>query len=608
MVVDRSSEVARPPRRRFSKYQLKIALRNPATLMGLVLTTFFAYMILAPVISLLLSAVQTARGDEFRTDTGAGEWTGYYLERVFDSAVSPIIFWDPLVNTLLLALATIALSLLIGVPIAFLLTRTNLPARKWFSTALIVPYMVPAWTFALAWRTIFKNRQVAGSAGWLEVLGFSPPNWLAYGAFPIVVIFTLHLTPFVILLVTNAVSNIPEELDEAARTLGASPRTRAFKVYLPLLKPSIISAATLIVAKVIGEFGVAYVLGTPADFQVLSTTLYQSISTQQGGVAGVIAMTMVAIGAISLFIDFTFIRNMKRYATVSGKGLTTKIQKLGKWKPAAFTAVSSLFLISVIIPLGVLIISTLMRVPGQFSLDNFTLDYWIGRDLPTQYFRDGVLFNDRTWDAMKNTVLFVGIAAIGSGVLGMLVGYVTVRSPWRWLGTALKGITFAPYLVPGIAFAAAYISLFSVDRGIIPALYGTPAILIFAMMMDEMPFASRAGTSAMMQLGKEPEEAGRVLGASWLTRMRTIVFPINRKALASAILLPFVSGVQSLSLVMVLATPGTQLLTTLSMNLVDSGYDHAANAITVIICALALTGTWLARKLFKADLSTGMGG
>lgn len=99
--------------------------------------------------------------------------------------------------------------------------------------------------------------------------------------------------------------------------------------------------------------------------------------------------------------------------------------------------------------------------------------------------------------------MFVGIAAISSGVLGMLVGYVSTRTPWPWLGGILLSIT--PYLVPGDAFAVAYISLFSSDRGITPALYGTPAILIFAMMMDEMPFASHTVVSAMVQLGKEPE-------------------------------------------------------------------------------------------------------
>jgi iron(III) transport system permease protein len=201
----------------------------------------------------------------------------------------------------------------------------------------------------------------------------------------------------------------------------------------------------------------------------------------------------------------------------------------------------------------------------------------------------------------------VGLAAVTAGVLGMLVGYVVSRAPARWLGTALRAVTFMPYLVPGIAFAVAILSLFAVQRGPIPALYGTSLLLIIVMIADEMPFASRAGSSAMMQLGREPEEAAQTLGAGWFTRMRRIVLPIQRGALASAILLPFVSGVQGLSLVIILATPGTQLLTTLSMNLVDNGYTHAANGVVIIICAVALAGTWAAKKLFRADLSSGLG-
>src|SRR5699024_9793443 len=148
-----------------------------------------------------------------------------------------------------------------------------------------------------------------------------------------------------------------------------------------------------------------------------------------------------------------------------------------------------------------------------------------------------------------------------------------------WICKVLGPTPFTPYLVPGIAFAVAYLSLFAVQRGPIPALYGTAVLLGLVLIADELPFASCAGISAMVQLGRGPEESAQILGAGWWTRMRRIVFPIHRSALASAILLPFISGVQSLSLVIVLATPGTNLLTTLSMNLVDSGYTHAANAI-----------------------------
>ena len=90
---------------------------------------------------------------------------------------------------------------------------------------MIVPYMLPAWTFALAWTTLFKNRTIGGQLGWFEAMGFSPPDWLAYGQVPIIIILSLHYAPFVILLLGNALRRFDSQLDDSARILGASGRT-----------------------------------------------------------------------------------------------------------------------------------------------------------------------------------------------------------------------------------------------------------------------------------------------------------------------------------------------------------------------------------------------
>src|SRR5690606_24221406 len=152
-----------------------------------------------------------------------------------------------------------------------------------------------------------------------------------------------------------------------------------------------------------------------------------------------------------------------------------------------------------------------------------------------------------------------GTASICSGILGILTGYVVVRSNLRPLSFFMRQVTFMPYLVPGIAFAAAYLSLFAVPRGPVPALYGTSLILILALMADQMPYASRAGISAMMQLGKDPEEAAQIVGAGWFRRMISVVIPIQKGSLVTGILLPFISGIKGLSLFVVLAVPATDV-------------------------------------------------
>jgi iron(III) transport system permease protein len=267
-----------------------------------------------------------------------------------------------------------------------------------------------------------------------------------------------------------------------------------------------------------------------------------------------------------------------------------------------------MFLFSVGLPVLTLALSTVMEIPARFNLGNFTLQYWIGTDLDTVALRTGILLSPDLWSAAWNTLWIVGTASICSGLLGLLVGYVVVRTPVPALSGFLRQITFLPYLVPGIAFAAAYLSLFAVQRGPIPALYGTIAILMLALMAEQMPYASRAGISAMMQLGKEPEEAAQISGAGWLRRMTRVVIPIQKGSLVTGVLLPFISGIKGLSLFVMLAVPSTDVLTTFSLRLVDYHYTQAANAVVLIIAAIAYFGTLAAQKLTGTNLAEGLGG
>jgi iron(III) transport system permease protein len=460
----------------------------------------------------------------------------------------------------------------------------------------------------LAWRTLFRNRTVGGQQGWMESLGFTPPDWLAYGQLPITLILALHYTPFVILLFGNALRRFDSQLEDSARILGAGHSTVAWQIIMPLMLPSLLSATVLIFAKCLGEFGVSYVLGLPIDYNVLATSLYRSISSRQTGVAAVLAGAIMLIGVISLLIDARLVRESRRFVTVGVKGAMNRQSALGAFRLPATAFAAVIFLISVGVPLLTLVLSTIMRVPADFSLDNFTLDYWIGQDLETIALRTGILLTPELWHAAWNTLRIVGIASLCSGLMGLLVGYVVVRSPVRPVAGFLRQVTFFPYLVPGIAFAAAYLSLFAVPRGPIPALYGTAAILILALAADQMPYASRAGISAMMQLGKDPEEAAQVAGAGWLRRMILVVVPIQKGALVAGTLLPFISGIRGLSLFVILAVPGTDVLTTYSLRLLDYNYAQAANGVVLIICAIAYFGTLAAQKLTKTNLADGLGG
>lgn len=605
--LDKKQRVGQKPTfwQRF-RYKLKVSFREPTAIVGILAALLFTYLIVVPIATMVLDAFTVQYADRNKVDGDVGEFTLYNLFRTLTSPIADNLFWKPLQNTLVVGFGSIILSIIIGGTLAWLLSRTDMFGKKWFSTALIVPYMLPGWTFALAWTTLFKNRTVGGQIGWLEAMGFSPPDWMAYGAFPIIIILSLHYAPFVLLLFGNALKRFDSQLEDSARILGAGRRTVTLRVILPLMRPSLTSASILIFAKAIGDFGVSYVLGMPIGFEVLATSLYRNISSRQTGVAAVIAGAIIIIGAIALWVDTYLAREAKRFVTVGSKGSMDRTSKLGKWRTPATMWAGFVFFISVALPLGTLILSTVMRRPGDFSLGNFTLDYWIGTDLPTVAMTEGVLVTPEFWSAAWNSVWMVGLASIIAGIFGLLVGYVVVRSPIKQVGSYLRTVTFMPYLVPGIAFAVAYLSLFAVPRGPIPALYGTAAILVIALIADQMPYASRAGISAMMQLGKDPEEAAQVAGAGWFKRMVKVIVPIQKGSLTTGILLPFISGIKGLSLVVILAVPGTDLLTTYSLRLVDYDYTQAANAVVLMISAIAFFGTMLGQKLAKSNLAEGL--
>ncbi|MGM4915500.1 ABC transporter permease [Rhizobium ruizarguesonis] len=589
------------------RYRLKVALREPTTLIGVLTALLFTYLIVVPIISIVLDSIRVQFGNERRLGKQVGDLTFYYLDRTFFSPVATDLFWHPLVNTLTVAFGAIALSLVIGTILAWLISRTDMFGRRWFATALIVPYMLPAWTFALAWMTLFKNRTIGGQPGWFEAMGMTPPDWVAYGRFPITIILALHYTPFVILLFGSALRRFDSQLEDSARILGARRYQVALQVILPLMRPALLSAMVLIFAKCLGEFGVPYVLGLPVKFEVLSTSLFRSIASRQTGVAGVVAASIMVIGIITLMIDARLVREARRFVTIGSKGSMNRQSRLGRMRLPATGFAAAIFLLGVGLPLLTLALSTVMKIPAQFTLDNFTLDYWIGTNLDTVALQTGILFSPDLWAAAGNTLMIVGLASLTSGILGLFVGYVVIRTPVRALSVYLRQVTFLPYLVPGIAFAAAYLSLFAVPRGPMPALYGTVTILVLALIADQMPYASRAGISAMTQLGKDPEEAAQIAGAGWLRRMISIVIPIQKGSLVTGVLLPFISGIKGLSLFVILAVPSTDVLTTYSLRLVDYHYTQAANAVVLIIAGIAYFGTLLAQKLTRTNLAEGLG-
>ena len=576
---------------------------EPTAAVAGLLVVVLSYLVLAPIGAMVLDTVRVQFRDSATAGLRAGALTTYYLDRALLSGVSGTLLWGPLVQTLIVAVAVAAISLVLGSLLAWLVVRTDLPGRRWLAPALIIPYILPSWTFAVAWLSLFKNRRLAGLPGFAESLGFSPPDWLAYGALPIIICEALHSFPFAFLLFGSALRSLDGQLEESGQILGASRPVILRRIVLPLLLPALMSAVLLTFSRTVGSFGTPYILGSPVRYTLLPTSLYGNFKAGSPGVAAVLAVVMIVLGVSLVALDIYFLREHRRFVTLGGKGGTRRTIRLGAWRPV-FAALATLaFVVATVVPLGTLALATLMKRPGVFSLDNLTAEFWLATTIPINPGQSGLLRNAAVLDAAWNSMRIAGSAALACGLIGMFVGYSVVRLPNSRISHFLRHVSFLPYLVPSIGFAAAYLSLFALQRGPIPALYGSMLLVVIVMGVKYLPYASRAGISAMMQLGNEPEEAAMICGAPWHKRLARIVIPIQKSALMLGILLPFISGMKELSLVVMLATPGTELLTTQVLRYTDYGYSQLSNAVVLVIVALIFALTFMVQRLTGSGLA-----
>jgi iron(III) transport system permease protein len=588
----------------------KRAFRNPPFILSIILFVILLYLIIGPLISMVQSSFTLHPRDAlYLADAEAGEFTTYYFVRTFFSKMKEVLFYKPLMNTLIVIFPMSALAVLIGGILAWLVVRTDLPGRRFFAKIAIIPYILPSWTLALAWINIFKNRTIGGASGILEYIGITPPTWMSFGPLPIIIVMALHYYTFTFLLIGSGLREIDTRLEESALVLGADQKSTMRKVVFPLITPAVLSGWVLTIARGVGSFSAPAFLGRPVNFQVLSTKLYSNLQTGSPGIAYLLALVMILLAISFIFINQKIIGTRKGFVTISGKASTKNIVKLGKSTSLIMTLVILFFVFVIFVPIIVLGIETVVKVPGDYSISNFTLHYWFGESDPKILSgTPGVFRSHEMWAALWNSLKLGILASFFCAIAGLLIGYTVVRLRGSILSKSLDQVSFLPYLIPSIAFGAIYLSLFAKPHGFIPSLYGTFALLVLVTTVKNLPFATRAGISGMMQLGHEIEEAGIIAGASWFTRMRRLIMPLQKSNLLSGILLPMVSAMRELSLLIILITPGTHLLTTLTFKYTDYGYYSISNALLLINIFVVLVLTIIVQKITKSDLSKGLGG
>ena len=538
-----------------------------------------------------------------------GSFTFAHWQEVFAGKNSISYFWEPLGNSLLVSVLSCIFAILFGGAVAYLVTRTNMPFKKFVSSVFIFPYIMPQWTLALFWKNFFISTNCAGGyVGELQALtGFASPQWLVYGAFPISLVLGLHYAPFAYILIGGILRNMDANLEEAATILNI-PRHKIFThITVPILKPAILSTVLLVFSSAMSSYPVATTLGKPINYQVLATQLNVMLQggrySGEAGMGAIISLVLIAIGVVILLLNNATTGSRKQYTTVSGKsGQVSKnnLGKVGKWVVAVILSIIVLFFC--IGPMVSFIFESLLPNSGDYSI-GFTTKWWTSQEVLRNGYK-GVFYSPEIWSALGGSIALSLVCSLFAGTFGLLIGYAVSKKRKSKLAQGVNSLAFLPYLLPSISLSAIF---FMVGLNI-SWLYATPFLLCAIVgVVKYIPFASRSSLNAMLQLSNEIEEAAMIQNIPWWKRMVRIVFPIQKSSFLSGYLLPFISCMRELSLFVLIAPTG-MLLTTLMFQLEETGLPALENAANLILVVVILIFNWLINKITGASLDKGIGG
>ncbi len=602
--------------------RLRAYLSKPANVILLIFLAALCFLTLYPLLTLFLETVTVHSGREASAVRSLGlrrgDTTLYHFTRLLftlndggaagvTKSNSWIQFYEPLLNTLAVSMTSSCIAILFGGAVAWLVTRTNIRYKKFVSTVFVFPYIMPSWTLALFWQTFFKNVNIgAGTSNGImaAVFGVYMPEWFVYGYFPISLVLGLHYAPFAYILIGGILRNMDANLEEAA-TILKTPRMRIIgRITLPIVLPAMLSTLLLVFASSMSAYAVPVFLGSPVRYYVLSTKM-KSLMDTYSGQAYIIAAVMILFGVGILALNQKVTGSRKSFTTVTGKSSQISLINLKKAnRPIAIALVTVLVLVAVV-PLCTFALESVIIKSGDYSPGNMTLDFWIGSNLTylDQGDSTGILLSGKVWKALGYSLLLAVTCSLVAGTSGILVGYGIAKKRGSKLATAVNNLSFFPYLMPSLAFGAIYLAMstrITWMRGF--------ALLALVGAVKYLPFASRSGVNAMLQLSGEIEEAALITGVPWWKRMTRVIFPIQKSSFLSGYMLPMVSCMRELSLFVLLVPTSNTILTTMLMQYSEKGWAQFGNAINLLIIIVVLIVNFTVNKLTGASIDKGVGG
>lgn len=476
---------------------------------------------------------------------------------------------------------------LVGIAIAFvfswLLTRVRIPLRNFIEFSLWIAYFLPLLPLALSWILLLDpNYGLINQL--LQRLGFKFNVYSVYG------IVWIHLTastiPIMTILLAPVMRQIDASLEEAARMCGAGSWQTFRRVLIPVLAPALFTVLLAALIRGLEAFQIELLLGKPIGICVYATRIYDLIQWEPPLFPQAMALSTLFLGILFLLALFYQRYISKRsFATVSARGVSFRPMDVGRGRYWISAFLVIFVLIGVYLPLGILIVGSLMKLFGFFSIkDPFSTRHWLL-----------VLHDPVFLTAVRNSiVLGIGTASVGL-LCYCLLGYALVRT--QLFGKSLINLLiWLPWAIPGILLGLAFLWLFLSTRFLSP-LYGSYLGLLMVLLIKEMPIGVHMTKTAFVQISEELEQVGRVCGANWFYTFRRIILPLVSPVLVSIFAIVFMGAIRDIDTIILVGTASTRPLSLLMMEYSMAGEMQAASILGVILSLFAIVIALVSRKI-----------
>ncbi|HEX9937107.1 MAG TPA: iron ABC transporter permease [Longimicrobium sp.] len=508
-------------------------------------------------------------GDSFMD---AGRVTGRHYARFFGSAAELRALW----NSVWISLASVVLSALIGVPLAFLFSGREFPGRRLLGGLASMPVLLPPLVGTISFLFLY------GESGFLTrgvqtLLRMEEAPWRLDGAWAVLLVHAYTMYVYFYMFVSAGLARLDAGYAEAAAALGADRWTTLRRVTLPMLAPALGGASLLVFMTSMASFSAPYVFG--GGFRVLTTQLF---SSKLNGESGLVAVEAVVLALVSL----AFLVPLQRYEaareyTGASKGLAAMSRETSG-RGWLLTVAAAAFVLFLLLPhLTVLLVSFVPE--GTWTIQAFPPVY--SAEPYRRMFSDAEQLRP-----VINSLRMATVATIANVAFAFAAAYLLARTRVRGKGFVSALVTL-PWALPGTVLAVALASTFSINRPLTGqlVLVGTFAILPLAYFIRNIPLVTRAALASFRQLDPSLEEAAASLGAGQVTTMRRVVLPLVLPGLMAGALLAFVTALGEFVASILLYTNRTRPISIEMLSQLrafDFGGASAYGVLLIVLVAL----------------------